>query len=130
MTAGIVIDHVGRILIVRRPENGFLGGLWKFPGGEKAGNETLKKALMKRILEETGIRVVVDKKVTSVRHAYTHFRITLHAFRCSADLSQMPRAKNPYLQWAPFSRLKDYPVSKADRMIIEAIAGNFTNKCK
>ena len=121
MTAGIVADHKGRILIVRRPENGLLGGLWKFPGGEKGKNETLKEALMKRILEETGLRVRVEKKVTSVRHAYTHFRITLHAFRCSMDLSQIQEAKNPYMQWAPFSRLKDYPISKADRMIIEAL---------
>ena len=121
MTAGVITDKSGRVLIVRRPEEGLLGGLWKFPGGEKGKDETLKRALQKRILEETGFQVGVQQKVTSVRHAYTHFRITLHAFRCSLDLPQGQGAKNPYLQWAPFSRLKDYPISKADRMIIEAL---------
>ena len=121
MTAGILTDNVGRVLVVRRPEEGFLGGLWKFPGGEKGRNETLTKALVNRILEETGLEVEVKKKVTSVRHAYTHFRITLHAFRCSLDVSQIQEFDNPSIQWAPFSRLKDYPISKADRMIIEAL---------
>lgn len=122
LTAGIITDGEGRILIVRRPENGFLGGLWKFPGGEKNGKETVKKALVQRILEETGLKVAVEKKVASVKHAYTHFRITLHAFRCSVELSQIEMGKNPALQWASFSRLKDFPISKADRMIMKALS--------
>ena len=121
MTAGIVTDDEGRILIVRRPEAGLLGGLWKFPGGEKGENETLKEALMKRILEETGFQVGVERKVASVRHAYTHFRITLHAFRCSVDLSRLQGVKDPSLEWVPFSRLKEFPISKADRMIMDAL---------
>ncbi len=121
MTAGIIIDSMGSILILKRPEEGFLGGLWKFPGGERGKNETLKEALCNRVLEETGVNITVLKKVTSVRHAYTHFRITLHAFRCRMNGSPIKAPAHPSLQWAPLPRLKDYPISKADRMIIEAL---------
>ena len=82
MTAAIIGDKRGRLLIVQRPNKGLLGGLWKFPGGERGPDETLQQGLRRRVREELGIGVNVRKALTSVDHAYTHFRITLHAFRC------------------------------------------------
>ncbi len=42
--------------------------------------ETLQECLRREILEELGIEIEVGALLTAVRHAYTHFRITLHAF--------------------------------------------------
>jgi A/G-specific adenine glycosylase len=118
MTAAVIVDARGRLLIVQRPNNGLLGGLWKFPGGFKRPEETFESGLAKRVREELGIRVEVQEALASVKHAYTHFRITLQAFRCQRR-SGMPKALDcQAYQWVRPNHLADYPLSKADRKII------------
>jgi A/G-specific adenine glycosylase len=82
VAAGVIQDRAGRILIARRPPHGMLGGLWEFPGGKRESNETLAECVRREIAEELGIDVEVGPQITVVKHAYTHFRITLHAFMC------------------------------------------------
>jgi A/G-specific adenine glycosylase len=121
VTAGIITDGLDRLLIVQRPGKGLLGGLWKFPGGMKEPEETLQQALRRSIHDEVGIRVRAKKGFISVKHAYTHFRITLHAYRCS-HWSGQPRALGcPRCCWAELQSLSDFPFSKADRKIINAL---------
>jgi A/G-specific adenine glycosylase len=122
MTAAIIADLHGRVLIVQRPGKGLLGGLWKFPGGERMPEETLEAALMRHAREELGIRIRVKEVVASVKHAYTHFRITLHAFRCTRR-SGDPRALGcAEWQWADLSSLGRFPFSKAERKIIKDLS--------
>ena len=121
MTAAVIEDKRGRLLIVQRPNKGLLGGLWKFPGGERGADETLQQALRRRVREELGIGVKVGKALTSVSHAYTHFRITLHAFRC-VRRNGKPRAIGCHkVQWVKPDGLDDFPFSRADRKVIEAL---------
>lgn len=120
MTAAIIGDKRGRLLIVQRPNKGLLGGLWKFPGGERGADETLQQGLRRRVREELGIGIKVGEALTSVDHAYTHFRITLHAFRC-AGWNGTPRAIGCHqYQWVASDRLDDFPFSRVDRRVIEA----------
>jgi A/G-specific adenine glycosylase len=118
MTAGIMRDGQRRLLIIQRPNRGLLGGLWKFPGGLKGSQETLEQSLKKRVYEELGIQIKVQEGLASVEHAYTHFRITLHAFRCQWRTG-MPNALNCQdYQWVSPQHLSDFPFSKADRKVI------------
>jgi A/G-specific adenine glycosylase len=77
-----VIWRDGRVLIDRRPAEGLLGGLWEFPGGKVEPGETLDAALRREVREEVDLDVEVGEELAVVRHAYSHFRITLHAFSC------------------------------------------------
>jgi len=121
MTAAIIADRQGRMLVVQRPPRGLLGGLWKFPGGERGDGETLEGALQRHADEELGLRIRVREPAVSVRHAYTHFRITLHAFRCSRR-SGTPRALGcTDWRWADSSSLGRLPFSKAERKVIKGL---------
>jgi A/G-specific adenine glycosylase len=121
MTAGVLYDDLGRLLIVRRSLRGLLGGLWKFPGGEKGKAKSLKNSLVQEVHKELGIRVRVEEKITTVKHAYTHFRITLHAFRCSLKKGE-PRAKKCHSwQWIDPKNLADVPFSNVDRKIMACL---------
>ena len=121
MTAGVLYDDLGRLLIVRRSLRGLLGGLWKFPGGEKGRGQSLKNSLVQEVHKELGIRVRVGEKITTVKHAYTHFRITLHAFRCSMKTGE-PRAKKCHSwQWIDPKNLADVPFSNVDRKIMACL---------
>jgi A/G-specific adenine glycosylase len=118
--AGIIADAKGRLLIAQRPMTGLLGGLWKFPGGERVPKETLKDALERSVREELGIRIRVRKPMISVKHAYTHFRISLHAFHCRLEAGH-PRALTCLRwRWVRPSDLNRFPFSKAERKIIAA----------
>lgn len=81
VAAGIIWRD-SRLLITRRPPKGLLGGLWEFPGGKREPGEDLEDCLKREILEELGIAIEIGPRLTSVKHAYTHFRITLHAIEC------------------------------------------------
>lgn len=73
----------GKLLIDKRKPDGMLGGMWELPGGKKKSDETLKQTVVREVKEEVGVDVVVGKRLCIVRHAYSHFRITLHAYRCT-----------------------------------------------
>ena len=125
VTAGIIRDSRGRLLVVRRPIQGFLGGLWKFPGGEKHAGDTLEHSLKEEIKRELGIDVQVSDVLTSIKHAYSHFRITLFALAC---ILKKGRPKAPTCsdwQWIAPNRLGEIPFSKAERKIIASL-NNFS----
>jgi len=119
MTAAIIGDGKGRLLIVQRPANGLLGGLWKFPGGITASDESLQEALIRTTREELGVVIGVRERITSIKHAYTHFRISLHAFNCSLK-SGRPRALGcKQWQWTGPHHLYKFPFSRAERKVME-----------
>lgn len=84
VAAGVVWRR-GRLLIARRPAGGLLGGLWEFPGGKRREGESLERACVREIREETGLVVRCERPFLAIDHAYSHFRITLHLFHCRSD---------------------------------------------
>ena len=82
VTAGIIWNGRGEVLIAQRPLDGLLGGLWEFPGGKQEAGDSLPDCLRRELREELAIEVEVGDLFTKVRHGFTHFRITLHAFTC------------------------------------------------
>jgi len=120
VTAGVILDDHGRVLIVQRPNQGLLGGLWKFPGGNQQPGEALETCLRRKIHEELCIEIVTGKRITSVDHAYTHFRITLHAFHCTHQAGEPQALGCADWRWVTCHELNDFAFSKADRQVIQA----------
>jgi A/G-specific adenine glycosylase len=121
VTAGVIWNDCGQVLIVRRPNQGLLGGLWKFPGGTQNPGESLPRCLRRHVREELGVQVRIRGAITSVNHAYTHFRITLHAFHCAHQTGEPQPLTCAGWRWTTLGRLKDFAFSKADRKIIHAV---------
>jgi A/G-specific adenine glycosylase len=109
------------LLIARRPKDGLLGGLWECPGGKRREGESLEAACAREVAEETGIAVSHVQHFLSIDHAYTHFRITLHVFHCTAGAGR----PKPLACEAPrFVRVEDlerYPFPRANRKILDAL---------
>ena len=57
LVVGAVIEHERKILILRRPGDDFMGGIWELPSGKVEAGETLDVALMREVEEETGLVV-------------------------------------------------------------------------
>jgi A/G-specific adenine glycosylase len=121
VTAGIIWNEVGQVLIAQRPMDGLLGGLWEFPGGKQETGETLTECLKRELREELAIEVEVGDLFTVVQHAFTHFKITLHAFTCR-HLSGMPQKLGVQdWAWVAPADLPRYSFGKADRQVIQAM---------
>jgi A/G-specific adenine glycosylase len=112
-----IISHDGQVLIARRPPNGLLGGLWEFPGGKQQDGEDLPACLRREILEELGVEIEVGEPFGVYEHAYTHFRITLHAFCCTLQAGEPQAIQAAEVCWVGRANLQEYPMGKVDRQI-------------
>jgi A/G-specific adenine glycosylase len=116
-----VIRRRGRILIDRRPADGLLGGLWELPGGKVEAGETLAAALRREVREEVGLSVRVGRPVATVKHAYTHFRITLHAFECVAAAGRARAIACEEVRWVRPGELRRFAFPRANQKILAAL---------
>ncbi|MGW8250881.1 MAG: (deoxy)nucleoside triphosphate pyrophosphohydrolase, partial [Anaerolineales bacterium] len=109
----------------RRPPEGLLGGMWEFPGGKLQTGEDLVSCLQREICEELGVKIDVHAALGVYRHAYTHFRVTLHAFACSLHNGVEPRPLQvDDLHWVAPGELSSYPMGKIDRQIAARLEAN------
>jgi A/G-specific adenine glycosylase len=119
--AAAVICENDKILIAQRPLNGMLGGLWEFPGGKQEAGETLPECLRREIREELGLEIEVGQPVVTVKHGYTHFKITLHAFYCRiVEGIPQPLGVADW-RWTTLAEIDRFPFPRTDLKIIEAL---------
>lgn len=118
-----VLHRDGLVLIARRPEGGLLGGLWEFPGGKQEGEESLSECLQRELFEELGVKIEVGEKLGVFKHAYTHFRVTLHAFACRILEGEPCPLQPSELRWVRLSQLGEYPMGKIDRQLARLLQG-------
>lgn len=79
----IVTDEVGRVLLVRRA-NPPAQGMWSIPGGRVEPGEADEQAVVRELLEETGLLGVVQREVGTVhREAPSGGRYVIRDFALS-----------------------------------------------
>ena len=117
-SAAVIRNQEGKLLLVQRPTTGLLASLWKLPGGFVEAGENMKSSLRQRVKNELGIAIRVGKEVACVNHAYTHFRLTLHAYEAVLWKGEPEALACGQWRWATLADLKKLPLSKIDRMVI------------
>jgi A/G-specific adenine glycosylase len=125
VTAGIISrkrEDRQQVFIARRPESGLLGGMWEYPGGKQEAGESLPECLIRELQEEIGIQVLVGQELGVFRHAYTHFKVILHAFFCRIASGEPSPIQASEITWCDLDHLSDYPMGKLDRMISDVIS--------
>lgn len=108
--AGVIVGE-GKVLLAQRPSKGLLGGMWEFPNGRVEGDPA--GGLAKALRSGYSLRVRRKEALGVVRHAYTHFKVTVYVFRC--DPLSIPENEN--LKWVLPGDLGDFPMGKVDRQI-------------
>ena len=127
--AGVIVRRIGnppheQVLLAQRPSQGLLGGMWEFPNarivpqGDENGDPA--KALVKALKAEYNLRLRLKRNVDPVgvfTHAYSHFKVTVHAFECEFISGSMEK----HLKWVPLKELEEYPMGKVDRQIAQRL---------
>jgi len=120
MAVGVVFKG-NKVLIVRRPEDKMLGGLWEFPGGRVLSKESAEVACTRIIAEKVNLNVVVESKLIRIRHAYTHFKITADIFICAIVSGRVKRNGPTDHQWVSLNKLERYPFPKSNHKFISKL---------
>ena len=114
-----IVERDTRLLIARRPENGLLGGLWEFPAERQAKGESLQACCLRAAFGKTGVTADVASRFRTVKHAFTHFTVTMHAFLCSYAEGTARPIGCAQVAWAALSELDDYAFSRANRRLVD-----------
>ena len=118
------IGKNGRYLFGRRPPRGLLGGLWELPGGKVRPRESHAGALMREMKEELGIEVSVGPLLVSIKHAYSHFRVTLHVYLCEHARGQPRAVFHTELKWIPERHFARYAFPAATRRALDVLGNS------
>ena len=126
VAAAVIRAADDRILIAKRPLDKHQGGLWEFPGGKVEEGETPKAALRRELGEELGLRVRGEKKVGTIRHAYTSFSVTLHVFLVKTEEVQVPARSREGLPsgWFSAEEARNLPMPAATVKILSRWVGD------
>ena len=94
-----IITRGEKLLAVRRPPLGLLGGLWDLPGGELTAKEAPGAALERALREKLGLELSSIAKLGAVRHQFTHRTLALHVFRAEAKPGRIVRREYDAHRW-------------------------------
>ena len=110
--AGFVLISDGRrLLLERRPPHGLWGGLLVPPEGEAAA-----------VLARFGLDAEEQRELAPLKHAFTHFRLTLEPVLCVVKPTAM--VNEPGLEWVTIDTAATAGVPTPIRKLIERIAGD------
>jgi A/G-specific adenine glycosylase len=115
------VERGGRLLLVRAPPRGLLGGLWGLPALEVPAGEDPAGALRRSAPSRLGLRLAVGDEIAVVTRLLTHRRLEMHVVACRL-LGRPPRERG---RWAFTSEEEAarLPASTAMRRAIEASGG-------
>lgn len=111
----------GRYLFGQRPPRGLLGGLWELPGGKVKPGESHTAALKREMKEELGIEVSVGPLLASIKHAYSHFRVTLHVYLCEHAKGEHRCLFHTHLKWIPKAHFGRHAFPAATRRVLDVL---------
>lgn len=123
VSAVVMVDIDGRILIAQRPEGKSMAGLWEFPGGKVEAGETPERALIRELKEELGIDTTESclAAFTFASHTYDDFHLLMPVFLCRKWDGFVQPHEGQNLKWVKIEDLKSYPMPPADAPLIAMI---------
>jgi A/G-specific adenine glycosylase len=119
--AGLILRN-NKMLVSKRPVDQLLGGLWEFPGGQCQPRESLKTALSRTVAERSGLAIETARRLCTVEHTFSHFRLQLYVFECAKLPGRLKRgAGSDALRWMTPLDFRRLPLSKVTLKVMDAI---------
>lgn len=113
-----VIRAGDRVLITRRPDGVRHGGLWEFPGGKLAPDETPEECLRREILEELDLVVSVGPIFEVAHYRYDLGPVLILAYQCTPAGGSIRNLHVAEHRWVHPQDLSRFAILPADQPII------------
>jgi len=117
----------GKVLAVRRPPEGLLGGLWELPGGDLEHSEEPATGWARNLRERVGLTVTRTEYVGSIEHVFTHRRLKLHLFRSDPPTGRTRLDGFDAHRWLAPRALAELPLSSLTRKALTALDAPLPN---
>ena len=123
VSAVVLVDADGRVLLAQRPAGKSMAGLWEFPGGKVEPGETPEAALIRELGEELGIDTAESclAPLSFASHGYEDFHLLMLVYVCRKWKGEPRPLEGGDLAWVRAARLRDYEMPPADLPLIPAI---------
>lgn len=118
---GAVITDKGKVLLLERPENDFMGGIFELPSGKVEEGEDLITALKREVKEETGLEVKeIIKKLESFDYKSKSGKKT-RQFNFLVSVKSVEKirlSEHSSCAWVSKKDLKYFPVTDSVKKVL------------
>ena len=121
VTAAILRNKLGEILICQRPEHKSCPLLWEFPGGKLEVGETLQECLKRECQEELNIEIEVWEEVGTTYYDYPTFSVEIHFFDATIIKGEPIASEHQQILFVSPSQLDEFEFCPADVEIVQKL---------
>lgn len=121
-----VVEQNSQILILKRPQKEFMGGIYELPSGKIEENESLLDALSRELQEETGLKLKEIKKYLGYFDYQSKTGKVTRQFNfaiTSDNVQKIILSEHDSYTWVGVNQLSEYSVTENVKLILE----NFLN---
>jgi A/G-specific adenine glycosylase len=118
--AAVIVKN-GHLLLTRRPAAGLLAGLWEFPSARLAVGQDPPQACIDHVRAALGLRVRLQKRIASVRHTYTHFKLRMEVYLCHWQNGRIRLNGPAAFQWVRPAQIENFALHRAMHKVLPAL---------
>jgi len=119
--ATAVVQRDGRVLLVRRPDDGRMGGLWHLPAAEADEAPAARRLLRHRLRAQWNLRVEMLESLGRMEHLLSHRRLRVEVLRAGRVSGGPVRRRDAC--WVTLAGACRLPLSSLDRRLLQLLAG-------
>jgi 8-oxo-dGTP diphosphatase len=121
VTAGVMLDKSGCVLVSRRPAGKIMAGAWEFPGGKLRPGEGRLDGLARELEEELGVQLDSARPLIRYRHRYPDLEVDLDAWLVTSWQGAPRGLEGQAIGWRAPEELFGIGLLLADEAIVLAI---------
>ena len=115
-----VIQKEERFLIRKRPSEGLMAGLWEFPNIQLNGKRDMQQTLITGMREQHRVGITIERRLSTIKHGYTSFKVTLHCFLCACEDNEPP-GESKSVKWVTLNQLGRFSFPSAHVRLIRIL---------
>lgn len=121
VAVGIIRNDVGDILIARRPDHKYKGGLWEFPGGKVEATESVFQTLQRELKEELSIHVVSARPWLQFDYDYSDRVVFLDTWNITEFSGTPIGAEGQSIRWVAPNDLHQFEFPAGNHFILKKL---------
>ncbi len=121
VVAAVFKNNNDEFFCARRRDDGELALKWEFPGGKIELGESHQDALIREIKEELETEITVGEFITTVKHQYNYFHLTMHAYYVDIVKGELTLSEHTGSKWLKKEELMKLDWAAADIPIVKIL---------